>query len=106
LWRTASSIGEKEHLVKGTTLQAKYCVGLLIAVHMSLLEAAAQPRKIVIDCDPGIDDAMAIVLALQYSGFEIVGISTMSGNAYVDQATLNALTVVDWSCHPGVAGLP
>jgi len=64
---------------------------------VSLGEAAAQPRKIVIDCDPGIDDAMAIVLAMQHSGFEIVGISTMFGNAYVDQATRNALTVVELS---------
>jgi inosine-uridine nucleoside N-ribohydrolase len=70
---------------------------LAIALQVSLGEAAAQPRKIVIDCDPGIDDAMAIVLALQHSGFEIVGISTMFGNAYVDQATRNALTVVELS---------
>ena len=78
-------------------LNANYCVGLLIALQVSLGEAAAQPRKIVIDCDPGIDDAMAIVLAMQHSGFEVVGISTMFGNAYVDQATRNALTVVELS---------
>ena len=40
---------------------------------------------------------MAIILAMQYSGFEIVGITTMFGNAYVDQATTNALTVVELS---------
>ena len=64
---------------------------------LSLSEAAAQPRKIVIDCDPGIDDAMAIILATQHPGLDIVGITTMFGNAYVDQATANALTVVELS---------
>ena len=89
-------------LTSGTRLcsYGKYCVGVLIALQMSLGEAATQTRKIVIDCDPGIDDAMAIVLALQYSGFEIVGISTMFGNASVDQATRNALTVVELSGRP------
>jgi len=40
---------------------------------------------------------MAIILAMQYSGFDIVGITTGFGNAYLDQATRNALTVVDLS---------
>jgi purine nucleosidase len=40
---------------------------------------------------------MAIILAMQYSGFDIVGITTMFGNAYGDQATRNALTVVELS---------
>jgi purine nucleosidase len=70
---------------------------LVIALRLSLSEAAAQPRKIVIDCDPGIDDAMAIILAMQHPGFDIVGITTVFGNAYVDQATKNALTVVELS---------
>ena len=70
---------------------------LLIMFHVGRLDAAAQSRKIIIDCDPGIDDAMAIILAMQYSGFDIVGITTMFGNAYLDQATRNALTVVELS---------
>ena len=78
-------------------MNTKYCVFGMIALHLSMSVAAAQPRKIVIDCDPGIDDAMAIVLALQQPGFEIVGISTVFGNADVDQATRNALTVVELS---------
>lgn len=69
----------------------------MIALQLSLSDAAAQTRKIIIDCDPGIDDAMAIVLAMQHAGFEIVGISTVFGNADVEQATRNALTVVELS---------
>jgi hypothetical protein len=57
-------------------MKTKCWVSLLIALRLSICDAAAQPRKIVIDCDPGIDDAMAIILAMQYSEFEIVGITT------------------------------
>ena len=78
----------------------KCCWILLVMFHMARLDAAAQPRKIIIDCDPGIDDAMAIILALQYSGFEIVGVTTVFGNAYLEQATRNALTVVELSGRP------
>jgi purine nucleosidase len=78
-------------------MHARCFIALLFALHLSQFDAAAQPRKIVIDCDPGIDDATAIVLAMQHAGFEIVGISTMFGNADVDRATRNALTVVELS---------
>jgi inosine-uridine nucleoside N-ribohydrolase len=70
---------------------------LLVMLHVGRLDADAQPRKLIIDCDPGIDDAMAIILAMQYSGFDIVGITTGFGNAHLDQATRNALTVVELS---------
>ena len=70
---------------------------VLVSIGLSLGDAEAQPRKIVIDCDPGIDDAMAIILAMQHPGFDIVGVTTMFGNASVDQATRNALTVVELS---------
>src|SRR6187549_2879940 len=56
-----------------------------------------QPRKIIIDCDPGIDDAVALIIALQYPGFEILGITTTFGNATLKQATRNALRVVELS---------
>ncbi len=59
--------------------------------------ASAQVRKVVIDCDPGIDDATALILAMNYPGFEILGITTGFGNAYLDQTTRNALTVVELS---------
>jgi purine nucleosidase len=78
-------------------MKTKCWLILLIMCHVGPLDAAAQSRKIIIDCDPGIDDAMAIILAMQYSGFDIVGITTVFGNAYLDQATTNALTVVELS---------
>ena len=57
----------------------------------------AQARKIIIDCDPGVDDATALVLAMNYPGFDILGITTVFGNAYLEQTTQNALTVVELS---------
>jgi purine nucleosidase/pyrimidine-specific ribonucleoside hydrolase len=48
----------------------------------------------VIDTDPGIDDALALVLALSSPDVEIVGITTVGGNVLVDQATTNTLRIL------------
>ena len=53
------------------------------------------PRKIIIDCDPGIDDAMAILAALRSPEFEVVGLTTVFGNAAVDACALNGLRLVE-----------
>ncbi len=52
-------------------------------------------RRIIIDTDPGIDDAMAIFYALASPELEVVGLTTVFGNAYVDACTDNALTLLD-----------
>jgi inosine-uridine nucleoside N-ribohydrolase len=69
----------------------------LVAMFAASGVATAQTRKIIVDCDPGIDDAVALVLALQYPGFEILGITTTFGNATIDHTTRNALRVVELS---------
>lgn len=51
------------------------------------------PRKIVIDCDPGHDDAMAIVLARGDPGIQLCGITTVAGNQTLEKTTLNARRV-------------
>ena len=53
------------------------------------------PRKIIIDCDPGIDDAMAILAALRSPELEVVGLTTVFGNADVDTCALNGLRLVE-----------
>src|SRR5215472_1943429 len=50
---------------------------------------------IVIDCDPGHDDAIAILLALASPEVEVRGISTVAGNQTVDKTTHNALKVLE-----------
>jgi len=55
-------------------------------------------RKLLIDCDPGVDDAQAILLALKCPDVDVIGITCVTGNAGVNQVatnTLRLLKVVD-----------
>jgi len=47
-------------------------------------------RKIIIDTDPGHDDAMAIMLAVKSDVFNIMAITTVSGNSTIENTTRNA----------------
>lgn len=63
------------------------------------LDPAADPassakRKIIIDCDPGIDDALAIFMALASDKLDVLGITTVAGNVNIDHVTRNALSLV------------
>ena len=51
--------------------------------------------KIVIDCDPGHDDAMAILLALASPELELIGVTTVAGNQTLDKTTRNALVTLE-----------
>ena len=51
-------------------------------------------RKVIIDCDPGIDDSLAIMLALQSEELEIVGITIVCGNCPVEMGFGNAKKVL------------
>jgi len=48
-------------------------------------------QKLIIDTDPGIDDAMAIHYAFAHDGLDVLGLTTIFGNVFVRQATRNAL---------------
>ncbi|QTN10540.1 nucleoside hydrolase [Mammaliicoccus vitulinus] len=55
-----------------------------------------QNRKIIMDCDPGHDDAIALILAgAKTSPLDIVAVTTVAGNQSVDKNTTNALNVLD-----------
>ncbi len=55
-----------------------------------------QNRKIIMDCDPGHDDAIALILAgAQSSPLNILAVTTVAGNQSVDKNTTNALNVLD-----------
>ncbi|XP_028776653.1 probable uridine nucleosidase 2 [Neltuma alba] len=56
---------------------------------------ASEPKKIIIDTDPGIDDAMAIFLALRSPELEVIGLTTIYGNVYTTLATRNALHLLE-----------
>lgn len=52
-------------------------------------------RKVILDVDTGIDDALGIVLALRASELNVVGITTGYGATSVDQATENTLRILE-----------
>ena len=63
--------------------------------------------RMIIDCDPGLDDAIALILAHHCA--EVVGITTVSGNVPLAATTANALMLtamldVDTPVHSGAAG--
>ncbi len=53
------------------------------------------PKKIIFDTDPGIDDACAILLALASPELSVEGLSIVHGNCSLEQATRNALSVLE-----------
>lgn len=65
-------------------------------------------RKVILDCDPGHDDAFAIMLAAQH--LDLLGVTTVGGNGYLPNVTRNALVVLEQIGHteipvyPGHAG--
>ena len=52
---------------------------------------------VLIDCDPGHDDAMALLLALASPELELIGVSTVHGNQTLDKTTANALRVLEFA---------
>ena len=51
-------------------------------------------KRVIIDCDPGIDDTAAILLALASPELEVIAVTTTYGNASVETCTANALRVL------------
>ena len=50
---------------------------------------------IVLDCDPGHDDALALMLAVSSPEVELIGVTTVAGNQTVEKTTTNALKVLE-----------
>ena len=56
-----------------------------------------EQRKIIMDCDPGIDDATALAYAASRpDAFKILSVTTVAGNQAVDKVTRNALDLVEF----------
>src|SRR5262249_21355915 len=52
--------------------------------------------KVLLDCDPGHDDAIALLLALASPELEVLGVTTVAGNQTLDKTTANAIRVLDF----------
>ena len=55
------------------------------------------PYKVIYDTDPGIDDAMALLLALSSPEIEIAGLTTVFGNTNIEATTRNALNLLNFA---------
>ncbi len=69
--------------------------------------ASGQPvpvsaQKVFLDCDPGIDDAFAIVFACGHPGLDLCGVATVAGNVSLARTTANALAVLEFAGRPEV----
>ncbi|KPF80956.1 nucleoside hydrolase, partial [Brevundimonas sp. AAP58] len=47
-------------------------------------------QSLIIDCDPGVDDAVGLLLAFGSPELELLGITTVAGNVSLEQTTRNA----------------
>jgi purine nucleosidase len=61
------------------------------------------PRRIILDCDPGHDDAVALLLAHGSPEVELVAVTTVAGNQTLDKVTWNARAVATLA---GITGVP
>jgi purine nucleosidase len=61
------------------------------------------PRKIILDCDPGHDDAIALILAHGSPEIDLVAITTVHGNQSLDKVSKNALIIAEVA---GITGIP
>lgn len=64
---------------------------------------AAAPKKIILDCDPGHDDAVALLLAHGNPDIDLLAVTTVVGNQTLEKVTRNALAV---GTIAGITGVP
>lgn len=57
-----------------------------------MTDLPAQP--VIIDCDPGHDDALALLLAVGDPRLRLLGVTTVAGNQTLDKTTANALKIL------------
>src|ERR671912_1262466 len=69
---------------------------------MTARRQQARPTPIILDVDPGHDDAVAIMLACGAPELELLGVTTVAGNVPLEKTTRNALRVLSLVGRPGV----
>ena len=52
-------------------------------------------RKVIIDTDPGHDDAMAIMLAIKSNALDVLALTTVCGNSTIENTTRNARYILN-----------
>ncbi len=82
------------------------CVLIFVLALAVTAFAQSSPRRVIIDTDPGVDDAMAILLALNSSELKVEALTVVPGNVDGKQGLENALKLVSLAgrCDVAVAG--
>ena len=80
----SASLSAREPAVRASSLHS-----------FALASAPGKPRRIIIDTDPGIDDAMAIFLALRSPELKVEAITPVAGNVPLDLTLPNALRLLE-----------
>ncbi|MEO0541346.1 MAG: nucleoside hydrolase, partial [Cyanobacteria bacterium P01_A01_bin.105] len=68
--------------------------------------AASMARPVIIDCDPGVDDAIALLLALSTETLDVLAITTVAGNVPLHYTTANALKICQLAGRPDLPIYP
>jgi len=81
-------------------------ISFFVGTFMANAFAQVMPRRVIIDTDPGTDDAMAIILALNSPEFKVEALTVVPGNVEAKQGLENALKIVSLAgrCDVVVAG--
>ncbi len=90
-----------EHTKRWPTL-----IVLLVLIGLAAATSEAAPRRVIIDTDPGVDDAMAILLALNSPELRVEALTVVAGNVETAQGLENALKILSLAgrCDIVVAG--
>ena len=64
--------------------------------------ASRTPIPVIIDCDPGHDDAIALLLAVASPELEVLAVTTTFGNCALEDATRNAIQILDLAQRPDI----
>ncbi len=85
---------------------ASILISFFVLTSLTNVFSQAAPRRVIIDTDPGTDDAMAIILALNSPEFKVEALTVVPGNVEAWQGLENALKIVSLAgrCDIVVAG--
>ncbi|MEV6290501.1 nucleoside hydrolase [Streptomyces sp. NPDC051896] len=61
-----------------------------------------QPIPVIIDCDTGVDDALALLLAVRHPGLDLRAVTCVAGNTDIDGVVRNTLTVLEQAGAPDI----
>ena len=67
------------------------------SVHSMFAQASSDPMRVVVDTDPGVDDAVAILMLLANPNCDVVGLTTTAGNVPLARSTRNALALLEYA---------